>query len=66
MELEYLKATADALEQAGKSLEGRMVNPDYTATAVNEAGKYLVIAARQLRDATRQLAQVLDEKSRTS
>jgi ABC-type transporter Mla subunit MlaD len=62
VEIQSLRKAAEALEQAGKELLGRMANPDSTASAVNEAGKHLVSAARQLRGAAGELGDILDER----
>ncbi len=62
VEIESLRRAAEALEQAGKALQGRMVNPDYTAAAVNEAGKHLLSAGLQLKGAAAELGDVLAER----
>jgi hypothetical protein len=64
MEIHSLIKAAEALEEAGKTLQGRMVNPDYTASAVNEAGKLIASAGAQLRGAAEELADMLAERSR--
>ncbi len=63
MEIESLRKVAEALEKAGLALEGRMVNPDYTAAAANEAGKHLVAAANTLRETAAEFAAMLQKKS---
>ncbi len=62
MEIQSLRRAAEALEAAGKALQGRMSNPDHTATAVNEAGKLLVSAGLQLRGAAEELGDILAER----
>jgi flagellar biosynthesis/type III secretory pathway ATPase len=62
MDIESLTRAAEALEQAGKTMQGRMSNPDHTASAVNEAGRLIASAGAQLRGAAAELADVLAER----
>ena len=62
MDIESLRKAAEALEAAGKALQGRMANPDYTASAVNEAGKHLQSAGLQLKGAAEELGDILAER----
>lgn len=60
--IQSLRKAAEALEQAGNALRGRQDNPNPTASAVNEAGKYLVSAALQLKGAADELGDIPAER----